>query len=116
MQHILGNNSKIAQEQKSVEFLYGLYHSHPSYPSYCLHSGSWSRAYDALSKHSIMWVINTVENLDLFCLKMAYQTYLVKIVFIVQNKSSQYDIAHNYVHRSHAEHWTRTNQGVQTNR
>ena len=40
---------------------------------------------------------------------MSDRSYLVKIVFIMHNKCSQADIAHNTVNRSKAEQHTRTN-------
>ena len=49
---------------------------------------------------------NTVENLDWIFLKMADQSFLVKIVLIMHNKCSQADIAHNYVYFSEAEQRT----------
>ena len=43
-----------SSEAKSVEILYVLCHSPVSCPSYCLPSGSWLCAYDALRKHCIV--------------------------------------------------------------
>ena len=64
---------------------------------------------------AIMRVKNTVENVNRLFLKIADQSYLVKIVLIERNKCSQADIAHNSVNRSHPEQRTRTNQRIQTN-
>ena len=43
---------------------------------------------------------NTLEKVDLIFLKTAHQSCLVKTDFIVHNKCSQADIAHNSVNRS----------------
>ena len=58
---------------------------------------------------SIVWVKNTVENVDWIFPKTVDQSDLVKIVLIVHNKCSQADIAQNFVNRSHAEQHVRIN-------
>ena len=57
----------------------------------------------------IVKIKNTVENIDQTFLKMADQSYSVKIVLIMHNKCSWADIAHNYVNCSTAEQRTQTN-------
>ena len=58
-----------------------------------------------------MRIKNAVENVDWIFLKMAEQSYFVKIVLIIHNKRSQADIAHNSLNRSNNEQPTRTNIG-----
>ena len=50
----------------------------------------------------IVWVKNAAENIDLIFPKTADQTYLVKIVLIMQNKCSHGDIAHSSVNLVHS--------------
>ena len=50
--------------------------------------------------------IKKLENVDWIFLDVADQSYLVKIVIIVQNKCSQADMRHNSVNRSHNEQLT----------
>ena len=57
----------------------------------------------------IVWVKNTIENVDWIFLKTGDQSYLAKIVLIMHNKCSQADLAQNSVNLSHAEQRTRTN-------
>ena len=47
----------------------------------------------------IVRVKNMVENVDWIFLKMADQSFLVKLVLIMHNKCSQAHIAHNSVNR-----------------
>ena len=56
-----------------------------------------------------MRIKNTVENVDSIFLQVVDQSYLVKIVLIINNKCSQSGIAHVYANRSKAEQRTRTN-------
>ena len=56
-----------------------------------------------------MRIKNTAENMDWILLKMADQSYLIKIFLIVHHKYSQADIANYTVNRSKAEQRTRTN-------
>ena len=46
---------------------------------------------------SIMRIKNSSGNVDWFSLKMADQSYLVKIILIMHNKYLKADIAHNFV-------------------
>ena len=55
-----------------------------------------------------MRIKNAVENVYCIFLKMADQSYLVKIVVIIHNECSHADIAHHYVNRAKAEQHTRT--------
>ena len=57
----------------------------------------------------IMRIKKTVQNVDLIFLKMADQSYLVKIVIIMHNKCSQADIVHKSVNRSNNEQRTGSN-------
>ena len=53
-----------------------------------------------------MRIKNTVMQIFM---KIADQSYLVKIVLILHHKCSQADIAHNSVNRSHSEQCSGTN-------
>ena len=64
----------------------------------------------------ILQIKNTVQNVDWIFLKMADQSYFVKIVLIVHHKSSQADIAHNSVNRSNNEQRTQKDEQIETNR
>ena len=57
----------------------------------------------------IVWVENTIENVDWIVTKTTDQSHLVIIVLIMLNKCLQTDVAHNSVDRLHTELHTRTN-------